>query len=71
MTDKEILALYSSWSEEYYCASFLSPSPETVKKFCSWLENPHERDFSKEPIQSYEQEMLKEFHKQKQEGEKT
>ena len=64
MTDSEILRLYGQWSEDYYCAGFLNPSPETVTEFRTWLENLDERDFTEEPIQVYEQEMLKEFHNQ-------
>ena len=61
--DKEILALYSQWSEEYYCAGFLHPSPEVVKAFREWLNNPRKLDLK--PIQyDYEIEMLEEFHKQ-------
>jgi len=66
MTDTEILVLYSNWSEEYYCASFLQPSPEAVKEFRNWLKNLHEQDWTSNPLQNYEQEMLKEFHKQEQ-----
>jgi len=61
ITDTEILALYSIWSEEYYCANFLVPHPETIKEFRNWLKsNP-------KPLKDYEQEMLEEFHRQKQE----
>jgi len=63
--EKEILALYSIWSEEYYCAGFLTPSPETVKEFRKWLDNPNEI-WKKEPIHGYEREMLQEFHRQEQ-----
>jgi len=65
MTDQEILALYSSWSEEYYCAGFLNPSPGTIKEFRNWLKNLHEQDWT--PLQNYEQEMLQEFHRQQKE----
>jgi len=58
MTDFEILALYSQWSEDYYCAGFLHPSPETVREFRTWLN-------TRQSVQTvYEIEMLKEFHKQ-------
>ena len=62
MMDKDILSLYSQWSEEYYCAGFLTPSPETVKEFCNWLKS---RQLESRSVQSvYEKEMLEEFHKQ-------
>ena len=53
MTDEEILYFYSQWSEDYYCAGFLIPSPEDPEIL--YLR----------PIQyDYEREMLAEFHKQ-------
>ena len=64
MTDSEILTLYSAWSEDYYCAGFITPNPDTVKQFRTWLQNPHKRDLTREPMEDYEQEMLTEFYKQ-------
>ena len=60
MSDEEILALYSQWSEDYYCAGFITPDPLSVQAFRKWL---HVR-----PIHhDYEREMLEEFHKQEEE----
>jgi len=70
MTDSEILALYSAWSEDYYCAGFITANPGTVKQFRTWLQNPHKRDLTREPMEDYEQEMLIEFHKQEREAPK-
>jgi len=68
MTDKEIIDLYSSWSEDFYCAGFLNPSHETIKKFRNWLNTPKQQNWNKcIPYFDYEQEMLNEFHKQEQE----
>ena len=62
-TNSEILALYCQWSEEYYCAGFLHPSPEVIKEFRRWLHDP--RKWYPIPVQyDYEIEMLEEFHKQ-------
>jgi len=59
-SDEEILALYSQWSEEYYCAGFLTPDPVSIQEFRKWLYDPR-----KKPVQyDYEKEMLEEFHKQ-------
>jgi len=47
MTDKEIIDLYSSWSEDFYCAGFLNPSHETIKKFRNWLNTPKQQNWNK------------------------
>ena len=66
MTDEEILYFYSQWSEDYYCAGFLMPSPEDVREFRKWLTDP--KILYLRPIQyDYEREMLEEFHKQEEE----
>jgi len=63
MTDEEILYWYSQWSEDYYCASFLTPDSLSVQEFRNWLYHPDE--ITRRSIQyDYEREMLKEFHKQ-------
>jgi len=63
MTDEEILVLYSQWSEEYYCAGFISASPGTVREFRKWLTD--RKILYLIPIlHDYEGEMLEEFHKQ-------
>ena len=62
-SDEEILALYSQWSEEYYCAGFLNPDPVSIQAFRKWLYDP--RKLYLKPVQyDYENEMLEEFHKQ-------
>jgi hypothetical protein len=60
MTDEEILSLYSQWSEEYYCAGFLTPDSLSVLEFRKWL-----TALRLKPVQyDYEREMLEEFHRQ-------
>ena len=62
-SDEEILALYSQWSEEYYCAGFLNPDPLSIQAFRNWLHDP--RKLYLRPVQyDYEKQMLEEFHKQ-------
>jgi|2_EtaG_2_1085320.scaffolds.fasta_scaffold249071_2 hypothetical protein len=66
MLDEEILLLYSQWSEEYYCAGFLTPDFFIIKEFRKWLHGPRKLDLK--PVQyDYEGEMLEEFHKQEEE----
>jgi len=66
ITDEELLSLYSQWSEEYYCAGFLHPSPESIKGFRKWLNDP--RKLYLRTVQyDYERDMLEEFHKQERE----
>jgi len=66
MTDEEILSLYGQWSEEFYCAGFLTPDPLSIQAFRKWLHDPSKPYLR--PVQyEYEKEMLKEFHKQEEE----
>ena len=37
ISDRDLLILYRSWSEECYCAGFLDPSEASVKEFIKWL----------------------------------
>jgi hypothetical protein len=68
MTDEEILALYSQWSEEHYCAGFLTPDSLSIQAFRKWFHDP--RKLYLRPVQyDYEREMLEEFHKQEEEKE--
>ena len=68
MSDEEILALYSQWSEDLYCAGFLNASPEIIKEFRTWLNAPKERNWHQcIPYFDYEKEMLQEFHRQEEE----
>ena len=56
LTDKQLVRFYRAWSEEYYCAGFISPSPETVDRFIEWLRaEPHETDH---PFENYELKMV-------------
>ena len=66
MLDEEILLLYGQWSEEYYCAGFLTHDSLSIKEFRKWLNDP--RKLYLKPVQyDYEREMLEEFHKQEEE----
>jgi len=62
-SDGEILALYSQWSEEYYCAGFLSPDSLSIQAFRTWLHDPR-KPYLKLVQYDYEKQMLEEFHKQ-------
>ncbi len=66
MTDQRILELYRLWSEEFYYAQFMHPSPELVQGFREWLRDEHP-DHTPVTI-GYELEMLAEFHKQEKES---
>ena len=35
--DRRLVELYSEWSEEYYAAGFISPTPSSVESFVRWL----------------------------------
>ena len=59
----EILEAYRSWSEDFYAAGFLSPSLETVREFIEF----RKREKLPYLLESYEQEFLKEYFKQKKE----
>ena len=66
MSDEEILVLYSQWSEEYYCAGFLTPDPLSIQTFRKWL-NTRKQLYLRPAQNDYEREMLEEFHKQEEE----
>jgi len=67
MTDRQILQLYSEWSEDAYAAGFISPSEETVRRFREWLKGPRAReDLEDKPLEDYEVEMLEIFKRQEQ-----
>jgi hypothetical protein len=38
--EARLLDLYSAWSEDRYAAGFMSPSPDTVDQFITWLNGP-------------------------------
>ena len=65
LSDQGILDLYSFWSEDHYCASFMNPHEDVVREFREWF---HELKFSGPgDLQDYEQEMLEEFYRQERE----
>jgi len=66
MSDEEILTLYSQWSEEYYCAGFLTPNSRSIQAFRTWLHDPRKL-YVRSVQYDYEREMLEEFHKQEEE----
>lgn len=59
MTDDLLLLLYREWSEEFYAAGFMHPDRESVAEFRQWLGT---RTLT--PLEDYELEMLKEYHRQ-------
>lgn len=54
----DIIALYGEWSEAFYAAGFIDPSPATVNEFRKWV---HSRQESNVTPLDYEMDMLKEF----------
>lgn len=56
-----LLALYSFWSEEFYAAGFMNPTPGTVGQFRRWLKDTLE---TAPPQEDYEREFLEEFRRQ-------
>ena len=60
-TDAELLALYRAWSEDFYAASFLTPSPGTVASFRGWLKA---QDREHKPLDEYEKRFLWQYHSQ-------
>ena len=59
----EILEAYRGWSEDFYAAGFLSPSPETVREFIEF----RKQEKLLYSLESYEQEFLTEYFIQKKE----
>ena len=58
LTDYQVVQLYRVWSEDAYCAGFMSPSEGTVKSFREWLKGPKAREDDPERnLVDYEEEM--------------
>jgi len=57
LADDEVIRLYKLWSEETYCAGFLSPSADSVGEFIHWLRADGHVALE-EPVQDYELEMV-------------
>ena len=66
-TVKELIDLYRQWSDEKWCAGFMSPYPDTVRDFRTWLHSPDFQESVVSIITEYEFEMLEEFRKQERE----
>ena len=58
LTDREIVLLYSEWSETFYAASFRTLSPEILSEFVQWLS-----DWAGEPLplEDYELELVRQY----------
>jgi hypothetical protein len=59
-SDEQVIMLYRTWSEEYWCAGFIKPSELTVRDFREYLS----KGYHVHPREGYETEMLKEYHRQ-------
>ena|SRR3990167_162817 len=60
--DRIILAAYCKWSEDFFAATFMTPTPYFVQQFRQWF---HKQPFHPPaPSENYEIEMIREFHKQ-------
>jgi hypothetical protein len=57
-SDAWIIKLYELWSEEFWAAGFMSPSPDVVQRFYEWLSN---WGGDEKPQEDYELEMLRIF----------
>ena len=67
-TDDQLLQLYSLWSEECYCAGFLSPDEHSVKEFREWLYGYSRDKHTTRKLENYELEFLEEFRRQENES---
>jgi hypothetical protein len=63
LPDGELVALYSEWSEERYCAGFMHPSEETVKEFREELPDIIAKKMST-AFKWYERQFLIEYKRQ-------
>lgn len=61
-SEQGLIQLYRLWSEEFFAASFISPSSETVKIFRKWVK--HLEEDSKTHLEDYEKNMIMEYYKQ-------
>lgn len=65
LTDRQLIQLYSQWSEDAYCAGFISPSESHVKQFRRWLKGPKPPNWDTDaPLADYEKEMVEIFRRQ-------
>lgn len=56
---KELVARYSQWSEDFYCAGFLSISgPKSLLQFLEWLADPFSDTIANRDLYDYEQELV-------------
>ena len=54
LTDREIVLLYSQWSEECYAASFWTLDADGLKRFVVWLKR-------EQPFKDYELELVRQY----------
>jgi len=66
LSEQGLLDLYSLWSEDRYCASFMHPSEGIVHEFREWLREL--RFIGPGHLEDYEDEMLEEFYRQEGKG---
>ena len=64
VTDAELVQMYEHWSEEIYCAGFMQPTTESVAQFREWIQVVNPIRWTPERAESYELEMLAEYHRQ-------
>jgi hypothetical protein len=66
MSDRDILRLYTQWSEKMFAAgpytSFTEPTEQAVAAFHNWMR--YLRDADAPPLEAYQREMLLAFHQQ-------
>ena len=62
LSDAELVELYRRWSEEFWCAGFMSATEGTVRQFRKWLTTLG-RDVP-EVSTDYELEFLTEYKRQ-------
>ena len=60
ISEEGILTLYRLWSEEYFSASFMSPSPDIIKMFRNWVK-ALDGTYSGKNLEDYEKSMIMEY----------
>lgn len=58
-TDRELLSLYSQYSEEAWAAGFMQPSESEVRSFKRWLLSWEATNREERPLEDYELEFLR------------
>lgn len=65
-TEDEVVLLedYYNWSENFYAAVFMEPTPEMVQEFREFRKQRPQPSSDKEPLQEHEMKFLQEYYEQ-------